>query len=140
MIYFTGVITGRLGRGLAHEMLPKCWWAVSAQERLSVVWDIPMSKKQAGFSLIELLIVLAITSTPFWRAVRKVAMSLRGSGMGLRLRLAILLTATQLRAVRVADGVFSVPLVHMAKSSRGGAPFREVVLAPIRLHLCIQTR
>jgi len=25
----------------------------------------PMSKKQAGFSLIELLIVVAITSTPF---------------------------------------------------------------------------
>ena len=26
---------------------------------------LPMSKKQAGFSLIELLIVVAITSTPF---------------------------------------------------------------------------
>ncbi len=67
-------------------------------------------------------------------------MSLRGSGMGLRLRLAIRSTATQLRAVRVADGFFSVRLVQVAKSSRGGAPFREVVLAPIQLHLCIQTR
>src|SRR6266849_7480926 len=32
------------------------------------------------------------------------------------------------------------PWFNFAKSSTGDEPFREVVLAPIQLHLCIQTR
>ncbi len=156
MVYFTTVIAFGLERELAHEMLLKSWWVLSAQERLSVVCQSSETAYAITYPTSGFSATLAdlgdggaspcVASSTQACLIDPILASGTKSGyiftwLGDGLTPSISYTINGDPAARGSSGRRSFfTLVQIAKSSRGGAPFREVVLAPIQLHLCIQTQ